>query len=86
MSQPSRFWDKIADRYAKKPVSDEAAYQKKLRVTRDYLRPDMDVLEFGCGTGSTAITHAPFVKHIQAIDISSRMIEIAHGKVTSQSR
>ena len=29
----------------------------------------MEVLEFGCGTGSTAITHAPSVKHIQAIDI-----------------
>ncbi len=40
----------------------------------------MEVLEFGCGTGSTAITHAPYVKHILAIDISSKMIEIAQGK------
>ena len=80
MSQPSKFWDRIADRYARKPVADEAAYQKKLRVTRGYFRPDMEVLEFGCGTGSTAITHAPFVKHIRAIDISSRMLEIAQGK------
>ena len=40
----------------------------------------MEVLEFGCGTGSTAITHAPYVKHIQAIDISSKMIEIAQVK------
>ncbi len=80
MHRPSRFWDKIAERYAKKPVADEAAYQKKLQVTRDYLRPDMEVLEFGCGTGSTAIAHAPYVKHIRAIDISSKMIEIAQGK------
>ena len=80
MNQPSKFWDKIADRYARKPVADEAAYQKKLRVTREYLRPDMDVLEFGCGTGSTAIAHAPYVKHLLATDISSRMIEIAQGK------
>lgn len=80
MNQPSKFWDKIADRYSRQPVSDEESYRKKLRVTCEYLRPDMDVLEFGCGTGSTAITHAPFVKHIQAIDISSRMIEIAQGK------
>lgn len=80
MSQPSKFWDKVADRYAKSPVSDEKSYQKKLQVTREYLRPDMEVLEFGCGTGSTAIAHAPFVKHIRAIDISSRMIEIAQGK------
>jgi ubiquinone/menaquinone biosynthesis C-methylase UbiE len=85
MSQPSKFWDRIADRYARKPVADEEAYQKKLRVTREYLRPDMEVLEFGCGTGSTAITHAPLVKHIRAIDISSRMIEIAQGKAEASN-
>jgi len=76
----SFFWDKIAERYSKQPVTDDAAYQKKLQVTRDYLSPDMQVLEFGCGTGSTAIAHAPYVKHIQAIDISGKMIEIAQGK------
>lgn len=80
MDQSAKFWDKIAVRYSKRPVSDEAAYQKKLQVTREYFRPDMEVLEFGCGTGSTAIAHAPYVKHIRAIDISSKMIEIAQGK------
>jgi ubiquinone/menaquinone biosynthesis C-methylase UbiE len=40
----------------------------------------MEVLEFGCGTGSTAIAHAPYVKHIRTIDISSKMIEIAQSK------
>ena len=71
MTQASKFWDKMAERYAKSPVADEESYQKKLQVTRDYFRPDMEVLEFGCGTGSTAIVHAPYVKHIQAIDVSS---------------
>ncbi len=80
MHRPSAFWDRIAESYAKKPVADEAAYQKKLKVARGYFRPDMEVLEFGCGTGSTAIAHAPYVKHIRAIDISSKMIEIARGK------
>ncbi len=80
MSRPNRFWDKIADRYAKKPVADEATYQKKLEVTRDYLRADMEVLEIGCGTGSTAIAHAPYVRHTLATDLSARMIEIARGK------
>ena len=85
MNRESRFWDRIATRYSKSPVSDEESYQKKLRVTREYLRPDMEVLEFGCGTGSTAIAHAPFVKHIQAIDISSRMIEIAQAKADANN-
>lgn len=76
----SRFWDKIADRYARQPVKDEAAYQKKLQITQDYLRPDMKLLEFGCGTGTTALTHAPLVDRILAIDISARMLEIAEQK------
>ena len=85
MDQAIKFWDKNAERYSKKPIDDEAAYQKKLRVTREYFRPDMEVLEFGCGTGSTAITHAPYVKHIHAIDISSKMIEIAQGKADAKN-
>lgn len=79
MDQSARFWDRIAERYSKRRVADEAAYQKKLQVTREYFRPDMEVLEFGCGTGSTATAHAPYVKHILALDISSKMIEIAQG-------
>jgi ubiquinone/menaquinone biosynthesis C-methylase UbiE len=85
MDQSAKFWDRIAERYSKRPVADEAAYQNKLQVTREYFRPDMEVLEFGCGTGSTAITHAPHVKHIQAIDISSKMIEIAQGKADAEN-
>jgi len=83
MAGHSRFWDRIAKRYSQRPIADETAYQKKLEVTRTYFRPDMKVLEFGCGTGSTAITHAPHVHHIQAIDISSKMIEIARSKAES---
>jgi ubiquinone/menaquinone biosynthesis C-methylase UbiE len=80
MNESSRFWDKIAERYSRKPVADEAAYQKKLQITRGYFRPDSEVFEFGCGTGSTAVSHSPHVKRVHAIDISSKMIEIARGK------
>jgi ubiquinone/menaquinone biosynthesis C-methylase UbiE len=80
MDRRARFWDRIAARYARKPVADEAAYRRKLEVTRGYLRPDMEVLELGCGTGSTAIVHAPYVKHLRAVDISSKMLEIARRK------
>lgn len=85
MAPTSRFWDRIAERYAKKPVADEATYQKKLEVTRGYLDPESRVFEFGCGTGSTAIAHAPHVAHVHATDISSKMIEIAQGKAEAAS-
>ncbi|NJM33807.1 MAG: class I SAM-dependent methyltransferase [Rhodomicrobium sp.] len=80
MAASPRFWDRIAERYAKQPIADEAAYRRKLQITQSYLRPDMDVLELGCGTGSTALIHAPFVKHIIATDASKKMIEIAQRK------
>jgi len=80
MEVSPRFWDKIAVRYSRRPIADEASYQKKLEKSQTYFRPGTEVLEFGCGTGGTAIIHAPHVKHIRAIDISPRMIEIARGK------
>ena len=80
MDRETAFWNKLADKYSQRQISDEAAYQKKLDATREYFKPDMEVLEIGCGTGSTAIAHAPFVKHIRATDLSPRMIEIAKDK------
>ncbi|MGI9234867.1 MAG: class I SAM-dependent methyltransferase [Woeseiaceae bacterium] len=85
MHPSAKFWDRIAERYSRQPITDDSAYQKKLQVTRDYLRPDMEVLEFGCGTGSTALVHASHVKHVRAIDISSKMIEIAQGKANKEN-
>ena len=80
MNREAAFWNKLADKYSRRPVADEATYQKKLEVTRQYFQPDMEVLEIGCGTGSTAIAHAPCVGHIRATDLSTRMIEIAKDK------
>ena len=84
MADTACFWDKIAEKYAKRPVADQSAYERKLATTRRYLRADMEVLEFGCGTGATALHHAPFVKHIRATDISGKMIEIARSKAEAQ--
>lgn len=80
LSKEQRFWDRLAAKYASDPISDEAAYQTKLDITRRHFSPEMEVLEFGCGTGMTAVSHAPFVKHIHATDLSGEMLEIARGR------
>lgn len=80
MNTTTKFWDKLAPRYAAMPIADEAAYQKKLEITRQYLQPSSDVLELGCGTGSTAVLHAPKVKHYLAVDCSSAMLDLARTK------
>ena len=76
----ARFWDRIAKRYSRKPVADQQAYETKLAKTNSHLRATDRVLEIGCGTGTTAIHHAPRVAHVRATDISERMIEIARAK------
>lgn len=80
MVKSAEFWDKRAENYAKSPISDEATYFEKLEMTRRYFTEDAQVMEFGCGTGSTSLLHAPFVKKIVATDISPKMIEIAQRK------
>ncbi len=79
----ARLWDRVAPRYAAKPVPNQDVYNEKLAITREYLQPTAEVLEIGCGTGSTAIAHAPCVKSIKAIDVSSRMIDIAKEKAVA---
>lgn len=80
MNKDAKFWNRFSDRYAKAAIPDEESYQKKLTKTREYLHPDAQVLEFGSGTGTTAISHAPFAKHILCVDFSSNLIEIAQTK------
>ncbi len=80
VTEDARFWDRIADKYSKSPISNEEIYQRKLKMTQDLLGQDMRIFEFGCGTGGTALAHAPHVAHVHAIDVSSRMIEIARAK------
>ena len=74
------FWDRSARRYAARPVADEKAYQTTLELTRAWLKPTDQVLEIGCGTGSTAIRLAPHAGRITGSDISPEMIAIAEER------
>ena len=80
MNDDAGFWDKRAEKYAQRPVADQETYNKKLEITRTYFQKESEVLETGCGTGSTALAHAPYVRHILATDISPAMINIAREK------
>ena len=84
MARGSGFWNVLAKRYARQKIADPAAYERKLECTRRYLSAQAEVLEFGCGTGSTALLHAPHVRSIRAIDYSDRMIAIARAKAADQ--
>jgi SAM-dependent methyltransferase len=75
-----KFWDRIADRYAARPLKDVAAYRAMLADVSGRLRGTDRVLEIGCGTGSTAIALAPQVAEWTATDFSPEMLRIARAK------
>jgi ubiquinone/menaquinone biosynthesis C-methylase UbiE len=84
MTETARFWDRMSARYAAQPIADEASYQRKLLETQARLRPGWDVLEIGCGTGNTAIAHAPHVANVRAVDISDKMLAFGRQRAASE--
>ena len=80
MTASPAFWDRIARKYAARPVGNIEAYQATLDHTRSYLKPGDRVLEIGCGTGSTAIELAPSVATYMATDLSGAMLDIGREK------
>jgi len=78
------FWDKVAPGYAAQPIRNAEAYAHTLARTQSYLGATDHMLELGCGTGGTALEHAPHVARITATDISPAMIAIAQAKPQPQ--
>ena len=59
MTADPRFWDRIAERYAAKPVDDPAAFERKIAITLDRLSEPEDVagvVSFLSGPDSNYIT------------------------------
>jgi ubiquinone/menaquinone biosynthesis C-methylase UbiE len=79
----ARFWDRIAVKYAADHIADMAGYEVTLRRVQGLLSADQDVLEIGCGTGTTALRLASFTRRLLATDISAGMIAIAREKLAA---
>lgn len=86
IANDAHFWDRIARKYAADRIADPTGYERTLERTRHYLKSSDQVLEIGCGTGTTALNLAPFVGRIIATDISSQMIAIAREKAEAEGR
>ena len=74
------FWNRVAERYAARPVRDGAAYEEMLAEVAARLHPGDKVLEIGCGTGTTALRLGPGVGLWLASDLSPEMHKIACAK------
>jgi tRNA (cmo5U34)-methyltransferase len=81
MSETNRFdeaaatWDEQPRRVKlARAVADEIA--RRIRLSRD-----LDVLDFGCGTGLLTLALQPLVRSVTGADTSSGMLEILRTKV-----
>jgi SAM-dependent methyltransferase len=45
------------------------------------LRPDMDVMDFGCGTGLVSLALQPFVRSVTGMDSSAGMLDVFEAKI-----
>jgi arsenite methyltransferase len=77
------FWNNLAEKYARQPVANPAAFERKIAITKALMKPSDVVLDVGCGTGSLALRLAPCGAHIHGLDLSSEMIRIARDKATA---
>jgi 2-polyprenyl-3-methyl-5-hydroxy-6-metoxy-1,4-benzoquinol methylase len=77
MRNAEKFWDKNAIQWDAEGNKLDQASIKAIENTKNYLKPSDLVLDFGCGIGTITNEIAVYVKEVHAIDISSRMIEVA---------
>lgn len=78
------FWNLIAKKYIAGDVADQATYERKLAQTQSLLKPEWSILEVGCGSGNTAMTHAPFVTQVTGIDFAHKMVEHAQSQAKAR--
>ena len=80
-----KFWDKQAKDFTDQEQHTNLSENKDFITTLKYLNIDDTVLDYGCATGIISNAIADKVREIHAIDISSKMIEIAKRKASERS-
>ncbi len=82
MNKPKDFWDKSAENYDRTEERFEHIHQTSRECAKRHIKESDVVLDYGCGTGTTACELASHVAEVQGIDISTRMIELSTQKAT----
>jgi 2-polyprenyl-3-methyl-5-hydroxy-6-metoxy-1,4-benzoquinol methylase len=85
MSAEKKDFDKEAASWDEHPTRVKLASDVADAITRHItLTPDMDVLDFGCGTGLLSLRLQPLVRSITGVDSSRGMLDVLEAKVARQ--
>ena len=74
MNKSEKFFDRVSSKSKSEP--NQTAF-KIIESSKEFLKKDNYILDFGCGSGAITNKLAKEVKAIEAIDISSGMLEFA---------
>ncbi len=83
MTADAAFWNDLAEKYARKPVENPDAFEKKIAITRARMGSSDVILDVGCGTGSLALRLADRGAHVHGLDLSREMVRIARDKAVA---
>ena len=85
MTTPTRNFDKEAAFWDENPARIKLAEEVMRTITaRIALTPEMEVLDFGCGTGLLALRLAPLVRSVTGMDRSQGMLDVLAAKAAAQ--
>jgi ubiquinone/menaquinone biosynthesis C-methylase UbiE len=86
MSSERRDFDSAATNWDEKPARVQLAGDVAAAIMQQVaLQPDMEVLDFGCGTGLLTLRLAPRVKSVTGVDSSRGMLDVLAAKIARQN-
>lgn len=86
MNTDKRNFDKEAAAWDENPGRVKLANDVADVVAKEIvLASDMDVMDFGCGTGLVTLRLQPFVRSITGIDSSQGMLDVLRTKIVAQN-
>jgi 2-polyprenyl-3-methyl-5-hydroxy-6-metoxy-1,4-benzoquinol methylase len=86
MSTDKRDFDEAAANWDEKPARVQLANDVAAAIARQVaLRPEMQVLDFGCGTGLVTLQLAPLVRSVTGVDSSRGMLDVLAAKIARQN-
>lgn len=84
MEQVRRDFESVAANWDSNPTRLQIAHDVAAAIMREVqLSPEMDVLDYGCGTGLVAMQLQPHVKSVCGADSSPAMLEVLKGKIAT---